>query len=227
MNNPRHHAPPQLGWWSKLPLGVKLLAIGLLGFTLISLTLFSFQIWISIQNNFFFLFILLGISIVFSGCDVQINTCGGNCPQGNSHTDGGGTGGNPSSGTTPTPPNNGADTPGQGTAIATGNTCENWNRHPSGTTGTETVTVDLPNGCTLVAWGINVHLGGNLEWTDGGIGAIQGPAPVSGTISDGEFQMGPDTQGQQKYCDVVAMHTRNHWDQTHHVPLPGWGSCQG
>lgn len=52
MNNPHHYGPPQLGWWSKLPFAVRLLAIGLLGFTLISLTLFSFQIWVSIQNNF-------------------------------------------------------------------------------------------------------------------------------------------------------------------------------
>lgn len=43
--------PPQLGWWSKLPIGMKLLAIGLISFTLISLTLFAFQVWISIQTN--------------------------------------------------------------------------------------------------------------------------------------------------------------------------------
>ena len=52
MNNPHRKVPSWLGWWSRMPLGFKLLAIGLIGLTLISLTLFSFQVWISIQNNF-------------------------------------------------------------------------------------------------------------------------------------------------------------------------------
>src|SRR5207244_1032342 len=81
----------------------------------------------------------------------------------------------------PCPSSNGTDTPGRGTAVKT---CENWKPHQSGQDNTEPINVDVPSGCTLVAWGINVQLGSNLQWISGGVGAIKGPVHVSGTIYD-------------------------------------------
>lgn len=39
---------------------------------------------ISPKFKYFYLFFLLGILIALSGCDIQLNTCGENCPQVNS-----------------------------------------------------------------------------------------------------------------------------------------------
>lgn len=160
--------------------------------------------------------ILLGISMLLSGCDIQINTCGGNCPQGNSHEGSNG----PGSSTGSTSDNNTLTNNGSVSCLG----YEKTDPEVPDQGKTATFNVTVANGCVVIVQGVKGQNVGPYNWDNGAVAAL-GPGSYSFTIQDGSYQMASNANGRAAFCNAINWIQTNGKALSETYPLAGWAGC--